>query len=155
MSSSLNHNCNPFFFAPAKDGPTWVRTRDLPVMSRWLYQLSYGPYLSYIYSCLLSISNFILSEARKLSGLRCHLWRWRMRRTDPVILQEIRKMRFEEVYFGWSESRLTQEEAARILGVRSPPGEAGHRCRNRHSTPKCNLMHCPILGAIIMRNKLY
>jgi hypothetical protein len=26
-------------------------------------------------------------------------------------------MRFEEVYFGWSESRLTQEEAARILGV--------------------------------------
>ncbi|HSW39126.1 MAG TPA: helix-turn-helix domain-containing protein [Acidobacteriota bacterium] len=26
-------------------------------------------------------------------------------------------MRFEEVYFGWSESRLTQEEAAQILGV--------------------------------------
>lgn len=26
-------------------------------------------------------------------------------------------MRFEEVYFGWSESRLTQEEAARILDV--------------------------------------
>ncbi len=24
-------------------GPTWVRTRDLPVMSRWLFQLSYGP----------------------------------------------------------------------------------------------------------------
>jgi hypothetical protein len=24
-------------------GPTWDRTRDLPVMSRWLYQLSYGP----------------------------------------------------------------------------------------------------------------
>ena len=24
-------------------GPTWVRTRDRPVMSRWLYQLSYGP----------------------------------------------------------------------------------------------------------------
>ena len=24
---------------------------------------------------------------------------------------------FEEVYFGWNESRLTQEEAARILGV--------------------------------------
>jgi transposase len=38
-----------------------------------------------------------------------------MRRTE--LLQEIRKMRFEEVYFGWSESRLTQEEAARILGV--------------------------------------
>jgi transposase len=33
------------------------------------------------------------------------------------MLQEIRKMRFEEVYFGWSESRLTQEEAAVILGV--------------------------------------
>jgi len=38
-----------------------------------------------------------------------------MRRTE--MLQEIRRMRFEEVYFGWSESRLTQEEAARILGV--------------------------------------
>ena len=38
-----------------------------------------------------------------------------MRRTE--MLQEIRKMRFEEVYSGWSENRLTQEEAARILGV--------------------------------------
>ena len=38
-----------------------------------------------------------------------------MRRTE--MLQEIRKMRFEEVYFGWTENRLTQEEAARILGV--------------------------------------
>jgi transposase len=38
-----------------------------------------------------------------------------MRRTE--MLQEIRKMRFEEVYYGWNESRLTQEEAARILGV--------------------------------------
>src|SRR4030043_83644 len=38
-----------------------------------------------------------------------------MRRTE--MLQEIRKMRFEEIYFGWSESRLNQEEAARILGV--------------------------------------
>jgi len=26
-------------------------------------------------------------------------------------------MRFEEAYFGWSEDRLTQEEAALILGV--------------------------------------
>jgi len=38
-----------------------------------------------------------------------------MRRTE--MRQEIRKMRFEEMYFGWSESRLTQEEAALILGV--------------------------------------
>jgi len=38
-----------------------------------------------------------------------------MRRTE--LLQEIRKMRFEEAYFGWSENRVTQEEAARILGV--------------------------------------
>jgi len=38
-----------------------------------------------------------------------------MRRTE--MLQEIRKMRFEEVCFGWNESRLSQEEAARILGV--------------------------------------
>jgi transposase len=38
-----------------------------------------------------------------------------MRRTE--MLQEIRKMRFEEMYFGWNEGHLTQEEAARILGV--------------------------------------
>ena len=38
-----------------------------------------------------------------------------MRRTE--MLQEIRKMRFEEVYSEWNESRLSQEEAARILGV--------------------------------------
>ena len=28
-----------------------------------------------------------------------------------------RKMRFEEAYGGWQERRLTQEEAARMLGV--------------------------------------
>ena len=33
------------------------------------------------------------------------------------VLQEIRKMRFEEAYEGWNEGRLTQTEAARILGV--------------------------------------
>lgn len=33
------------------------------------------------------------------------------------LLQETRKMRFEEVYEGWQEKRLTQEEAAQILGV--------------------------------------
>lgn len=38
-----------------------------------------------------------------------------MRRTE--MLQEIRKMRFSEVYLGWSKSQLTQEEAARILDV--------------------------------------
>jgi hypothetical protein len=38
-----------------------------------------------------------------------------MRRTE--MQQEIRKMRSEEVYFGWSGNRLTQEEAARIPGV--------------------------------------
>ena len=33
------------------------------------------------------------------------------------VLQEIRKIRFEEAYEGWNEGRLTQVEAARILGV--------------------------------------
>jgi len=33
------------------------------------------------------------------------------------ILQEIRIMRFEEAYSVWIEKRLSQEEAARILGV--------------------------------------
>ncbi|MGV8075674.1 MAG: helix-turn-helix domain-containing protein, partial [Syntrophobacteraceae bacterium] len=38
-----------------------------------------------------------------------------MRRTEA--LQEMRKMIFEQVYGGWQERRLTQEEAARMLGV--------------------------------------
>lgn len=38
-----------------------------------------------------------------------------MRRTE--VLQEIRRMRFEEAYYGWSEDRLTQAQAAEILGV--------------------------------------
>lgn len=38
-----------------------------------------------------------------------------MRRTEW--LQETRKMRFVEAYAGWQERRLTQEEAARMLGV--------------------------------------
>ena len=32
-------------------------------------------------------------------------------------LQGTRKMRFEEAYGGWQADRLTQEEAARLLGV--------------------------------------
>ncbi len=38
-----------------------------------------------------------------------------MKRTEW--LQETRRMRFEEAYEGWQERRLTQEEAARLLGV--------------------------------------
>ena len=38
-----------------------------------------------------------------------------MKRTQ--LLQEIKKMRFKEAYQGWAESRFTQEEAARLLGV--------------------------------------
>ena len=38
-----------------------------------------------------------------------------MRRTE--LLQEIRKMRFEEAYEGWESGKLSQEEAARLLGV--------------------------------------
>lgn len=38
-----------------------------------------------------------------------------MRRTE--LLQEVRMLRFEEAYGGWQERRLTQMEAARLLGV--------------------------------------
>ena len=37
-----------------------------------------------------------------------------MKRTE--LLQEIRKMRFEEAHEGWESGRLTQAEAARLLG---------------------------------------
>jgi hypothetical protein len=36
-----------------------------------------------------------------------------MKRTE--LIQEVRKMRFEEAYSGWQERRLTQEGAARLL----------------------------------------
>ena len=38
-----------------------------------------------------------------------------MRRTE--VLQEIRTMQFVELYGNWQERRLTQEEAALLLGV--------------------------------------
>ncbi len=38
-----------------------------------------------------------------------------MKRTE--LLQEVRKVRFEEAYEGWNRGRLTQEEAAMLLGV--------------------------------------
>ena len=37
--------------------------------------------------------------------------------TPTQVLQEIRKMRFEEAYEGWSEGRLTQADAARSSGL--------------------------------------
>lgn len=50
-----------------------------------------------------------------------------MRRTE--VLQEVRKMRFEEAYGGWQERRLTQDEAARLLGV---CGRTFRRYMNRY-----------------------
>lgn len=38
-----------------------------------------------------------------------------MKRTE--VLQEVRKMRFEEAYYGWQEGRLSQQEAAVFLGM--------------------------------------
>jgi hypothetical protein len=38
-----------------------------------------------------------------------------MKKTE--LLQEVRKMRFEEAYEGWERGRLTQQEAAMLLGV--------------------------------------
>ena len=38
--------------------------------------------------------------------------------TRTQLLQELRQMRFKEAYGGWRERRLTQEEAARLLGLR-------------------------------------
>lgn len=38
-----------------------------------------------------------------------------MKRTE--VLQEVRKMRFEEAYYGWQEGRLSQQEASVLLGV--------------------------------------
>lgn len=53
--------------------------------------------------------------ARELSGFDGPQRRGPVRRKE--LLQEVRKMCFVEVYGGWKERRLTQEEAARMLGV--------------------------------------
>jgi hypothetical protein len=37
--------------------------------------------------------------------------------TRTELLQEIRKMRFDKAYESWCQGRLSQEEAARLLGV--------------------------------------
>ena len=37
------------------------------------------------------------------------------------VLQEIRTMRFEEVYDRWTKARLMQREAADVLGVCERP----------------------------------
>jgi len=58
-----------------------------------------------------------------------------MRRIE--VLQGIRKMRFEEIYRRWDKGRLTQEEAAELLGVcdrtllsgETPLPAQGHRIR--------------------------
>jgi transposase len=42
---------------------------------------------------------------------------WEVLMKPTEFRQEIRKMRFEEAYFGWTEKRLNQTEAARLLGV--------------------------------------
>jgi transposase len=34
-----------------------------------------------------------------------------------ALRQEVRKMRFEEAYYGWTEKRLSQTEAARLSGM--------------------------------------
>jgi hypothetical protein len=38
-----------------------------------------------------------------------------MKRTK--VLEQIWKIRFEDAYEGWQEGRLSQDEAARILGI--------------------------------------
>ena len=47
--------------------------------------------------------------------------------TRTQLLHEIRRMRCEEAYGGWRERRLTQEEAARLLGAVIRLGVEGDR----------------------------
>ncbi len=56
--------------------------------------------------------------------------------TRTQVLQEIRRMRFEEAYGGWQSRRLTQEEAARLLGggVSARSGAAWTATRTRDTT---------------------
>ncbi len=59
-----------------------------------------------------------------------------MRPTE--LLQEIRQMRFEETFSIWTEGRISQEEAARMLGVCSRTFSNDNRklttCANRKLT---------------------
>ncbi|MDO9529808.1 MAG: hypothetical protein Q7J27_11730 [Syntrophales bacterium] len=65
-----------------------------------------------------------------------------MRRTE--LLQEIRIMRFEEVYGVWTERGLSQEEAARILGVCTRTFRRYiDCCLSRHLTPYLQIKLTP------------
>ena len=51
------------------------------------------------------------------------------------VLQEIRRMRFEEAHGGWQSRRLTQEAAARLLGgVSARSGATWTAPRTRDTT---------------------
>ena len=55
--------------------------------------------------------------------------------TRTQLLQELRRMRFQEAYGGWQERRLTQEVAARLLGgVSADSGAASTATGTRGST---------------------
>ena len=59
--------------------------------------------------------------------------------TRTQVLQEIRRTGFKEAYGGWQERRLTQEEAARLLGVcertfRLLPASAPPLCQHARDT---------------------
>lgn len=51
--------------------------------------------------------------------MNCPVFGWVMDApgSRAYLLQEIRKMRFEETYIEWQHKRLTQAEAAQILRV--------------------------------------
>lgn len=65
--------------------------------------------------------------AHKLSGLNLQKTGGDM--SLARLLQEIKKMRFEETYNGWTSKRLSQEEAARLLGI-------SERSFRRYVTPE-------------------
>ena len=79
--------------------------------------LNYQPNIVKRFFILMSVTNKLSGVvARKLSGFVVSFFLGgTMRQTE--LLQEVRNMRFEDIYEIWTEKRLTQEDAARMLGV--------------------------------------
>ena len=81
-----------FFRLLEKNGPTWVRTRDLPVMSRWLFQLSYGP------------SKPAVSQAERFSLLTL----------EKVFVKSV--LSVLPYFFSWSDPQRAQRGTKKSLG---------------------------------------
>ena len=75
--------------------------------------------------------------------------------TRTQMLQEIRRMGLKEAYGGWQERRLTQEEAARLLGVDETPRQLISETREQVPAAPDRRPENRLIEPTSSRNSLY